>query len=101
MPLHFDPDDNDDHQMKQLDERKASAFLGGAYYHHESWGSLKVAVSGDATDESGGMIGEVSYFRPIRMERLTLTPSVGVFIPTKAITTTTTAYPATSLAAQV
>jgi hypothetical protein len=44
MPLHFDPDDNDDHQMKKLDERKASAFLGGAYYRHESWGSLKVAV---------------------------------------------------------
>lgn len=64
--------------MKQLDERKASAFLGGAYYRHESWGSLKVAVSGDATDESGGVVGEVSYFRPIRMERLTLTPSVGV-----------------------
>ncbi|HFZ0498608.1 TPA: MipA/OmpV family protein, partial [Klebsiella pneumoniae] len=34
---------------------------------------------GDATDESGGVVGEVSYFRPIRMERLTLTPSVGVF----------------------
>jgi outer membrane scaffolding protein for murein synthesis (MipA/OmpV family) len=29
MPLHFDPDDNDDHQMKNLDERKASAFLVG------------------------------------------------------------------------
>ena len=24
MPLHFDPDDNDDHAMKKLDERKAS-----------------------------------------------------------------------------
>jgi outer membrane protein len=30
-------------------------------------------------DESGGVMGEVSYFHPIRMERLTLTPSVGVF----------------------
>lgn len=38
MPLHFDPDDNDDHQMKKLDERKASAFLGGAYYRHEKLG---------------------------------------------------------------
>lgn len=79
MPLHFDPDDNDDPQMKHLDERKASAFLGGAYYRHENWGSLKVAVSGDAMDESGGVVGEISYFRPIRMERLTLTPSVGIF----------------------
>ncbi|MCU6668397.1 MipA/OmpV family protein [Enterobacteriaceae bacterium H4N4] len=79
MPLHFDPDDNDDAAMSQLDERKASAMLGGAYYHHESWGSLKFAVGADAMDESGGVAGELSYFRPIRMERLTLTPAVGVF----------------------
>ncbi len=79
MPLHFDPDDNDDRQMKTLDERKASAFVGGAYYRHERWGSLKIAASGDAMDESGGVVGEISYFRPIRMERLTLTPSFGVF----------------------
>ena len=79
MPLSFDPDDNDDRQMKHLDERKASAFLGGAYYRHESWGSLKFAVSGDAMDESGGVVGEISYFHPIRMDRLTLIPSLGVF----------------------
>ncbi|HDS9361369.1 TPA: MipA/OmpV family protein [Enterobacter cancerogenus] len=79
MPLHFDPDDNDDARMKQLDERKASAFLGGAYYRHERWGSLKVAASGDVMDESGGIVGEVSFFHPVRMERLTLIPSAGVF----------------------
>lgn len=79
MPLHFDPDDNDDSAMKQLDERKASAMLGGAYYRHESWGSLKLAIAADAMDESGGVMGEISYFRPFRMARLTLTPSVGVF----------------------
>ena len=79
MPLHFDPDDNDDHQMRQLDERKASAMLGGAYYRHERWGSLKFALAADAMDESGGVMGELSYFKPIHMERMTLTPSVGVF----------------------
>ncbi|MDK9607472.1 MipA/OmpV family protein [Lelliottia wanjuensis] len=79
MPLHFDPDDNDDHAMKQLDERKASVFVGGAYYRHESWGSLKFGVAGDAMDESGGVVGEITYFHPIRMERLTLIPAVGVF----------------------
>ncbi|EOZ9392476.1 MipA/OmpV family protein [Enterobacter cancerogenus] len=84
MPLHFDPDDNDDHQMKRLDERKASAFLGGAYYRHERWGSLKLALSGDVMDESGGTIAEISYFHPIRMERLILTPSVGVFYSDKS-----------------
>lgn len=78
MPLHFDPEDNDDAAMSQLDERKSSAMLGGAYYRHESWGSLKFAVAADAMDESGGVAGELSYFRPFRMERLTLTPSVGV-----------------------
>jgi len=36
MPLHYDPDDNDDRAMSQLDERKSSAMLGGAYYRHES-----------------------------------------------------------------
>lgn len=79
MPLHFDPEDNDDRAMSQLDERKSSAMLGGTYYHHERWGSLKFAVAADAMDESGGVMGEMSYFRPFRMERLTLTPSVGVF----------------------
>lgn len=79
MPLHFDPDDNDEHAMKQLDERKASAMLGGAYYRHESWGGLKFAVSADAMDESGGVVGEISYFHPFRLERLTLIPSMGVF----------------------
>ncbi|URN99450.1 MipA/OmpV family protein [Leclercia adecarboxylata] len=79
MPLSFDPEDNDDPAMKQLNERNASAMLGGAYYHHQSWGSLKFAIAADAMDESGGVMGEVSYFRPFRMERLTLTPSVGVF----------------------
>ena len=79
MPLHFDPDDNDDAAMKQLDERKGSAFLGGAWYRHERWGSLKFGIAADAMKESGGLVGEISYFRPIRMERLTLIPTVGVF----------------------
>lgn len=79
MPLSFDPEDNDDPAMKQLNERNGSAMLGGAYYHHESWGSLKFAIAADAMDENGGVMGEVSYFRPFRMERLTLTPSMGVF----------------------
>lgn len=85
MPLHFDPDDNDDPAMKQLDERKASAMLGGAYYRHESWGSLKFALAADAMDESGGVVGEMSYFHPIRMARLILTPSVGVFFHDESV----------------
>ncbi len=29
--------------------------------------------------ESGGVVGEMTYFHPFRMERLTLIPAVGVF----------------------
>lgn len=56
-----------------------TAFLGGAYHRHERWGSLKFGVAADGMDESGGVVGEMTYFHPIRMERLTLIPAVGVF----------------------
>lgn len=79
MPLHFDPDDNDDAHMRQLDKRRASAMLGGAFYRHERWGSLKLTLAADAGDESGGVMGELAYFKPVRMARFTLTPSAGVY----------------------
>lgn len=55
--------------------------------------ALKFGTAADAMDESGGVIGEISYFHPIRMERLTLIPSVGVrSTMTKALTTIITAF---------
>lgn len=78
MPLEFDPGDNDDHAMKTLDKRDATAMAGAAWYHHERWGSVKVSAAADVLDNSNGWVGEVSLFRPMPMGKLTLTPSIGV-----------------------
>lgn len=78
MPLEFDSGDNDDHAMKQLDKRDATAMAGAAWYHHEKWGSVKVSAAADVMDNSSGWAGEVSLFRPMPMGKLTLTPSIGV-----------------------
>ncbi|KAI3484235.1 hypothetical protein L1887_52676 [Cichorium endivia] len=58
MPLHFDPDDNDDHQMKKLDERKASAFprrrvLPPRKLGDESYNDYYYGVSGSESRRSG------------------------------------------------
>ncbi|VED09293.1 putative scaffolding protein [Escherichia coli] len=39
MPLEFDPTDNDDYAMQQLDKRDSTAMAGVAWYHHERWGN--------------------------------------------------------------
>ena len=78
MPLQFDPADNDDHAMKQLDKRDSTAMVGAAWYHHEQWGSLKVSAAADVLDNSNGWVGEMSLFRQMPMGKLMLTPAVGV-----------------------
>ena len=40
MPLEFDAGDSDDRQMKQLDDRDASAFLNLSYRYTGEWASL-------------------------------------------------------------
>jgi len=79
MPLKFDPADNDDNAMKQLDKRDGSAMAGAAWYHHENWGSLKLSAAADIQDNSGGWVGELSYFRPLTFGKLLITPAVGVY----------------------
>ncbi len=78
MPLEFDPGDNDDHAMKQLDKRDATAMAGAAWYHHEKWGSVKVSAAADVLDNSNGWVAEMSMFRQMPMGKLTLTPAIGV-----------------------
>lgn len=79
MPLQFDPADNDDRAMKQLDKRNSTAMAGAAWYHHERWGSLKLSASADILDNSNGWVGELSYFRPMAAGKLSITPALGVF----------------------
>ncbi len=62
MPLHL-IDDNDDPQMKHLMSVKRLLTVAPitAMKTGSSW---KVAVSGDAMDESGGVVGEISLLPP-------------------------------------
>lgn len=46
MPLEFDPTDNDDYAMQQLDKRDSTAMAGVAWYHHERWGTVKASAAG-------------------------------------------------------
>ena len=79
LPLTFDPSDNDDSAMKQLDKRNSTAMAGAAWYHHEKWGSLKVSAAADILDNSNGWVGELSYFRVLPVGRLAIIPALGVY----------------------
>lgn len=79
LPLTFDPSDNDDRAMKQLDKRNSTAMAGAAWYHHEKWGSLKLSAAADVLDNSNGWVGELSWFRVLPLGALSITPAVGVY----------------------
>ena len=78
MPLEFDPADNDDYAMQQLDKRDTTAMAGVAWYHHERWGTVKASAAADVLDNSNGWVGELSVFHKMQIGRLSLTPALGV-----------------------
>ncbi len=78
MPLEFDPTDNDDYAMQQLDKRDSTAMAGVAWYHHERWGTVKASAAADVLDNSNGWVGELSVFHKMQIGRLSLTPALGV-----------------------
>lgn len=61
MPLEFDPTDNDDYAMQQLDKRDSTAMAGVARYHHERWGTVKASAAADVLDNSNGWVGSYRY----------------------------------------
>lgn len=79
MPLEFDPADNDDYAMQQLDKRDSTAMAGVAWYHHERWGTVKASAAADVLDNSNGWVGELSYFRVLPVGRLAIIPALGVY----------------------
>lgn len=99
MPLEFDPADNDEHDMKQLDKRDSTAMVGAAWYHHEKWGSVKVSAAADVLDNSNGWVGEVSVFRQCLWANSPLRRLPVSSITTKISTTTTTVCRAANPAA--
>ncbi|HGV2960745.1 TPA: MipA/OmpV family protein, partial [Escherichia coli] len=70
MPLEFDPTDNDDYAMQQLDKRDSTAMAGVAWYHHERWGTVKASAAADVLDNSNGWVGELSVFHKMQIGRL-------------------------------
>ncbi len=78
MPLEFDPADNDDYAMQQLDKRDSTAMAGVAWYHHERWGTVKASAAADVLDNSNGWVGELSVFHKMQIGRLSLTLALGV-----------------------
>lgn len=92
MPLEFDPADNDDYAMQQLDKRDSTAMAGVAWYHHERWGTVKASAAADVLDNSNGWVGELSVFHKMQIGRLSLTPALGVSIMTRISVTITMAF---------
>lgn len=78
LPYAFDPSDSDNKALQKLDKREATALAGLAFYHHETWGTLKASLSGDILDKSNGLIGELSYLRVIKLGAIRIIPSAGV-----------------------
>ena len=70
MPLEFDAGDSDDRQMKQLDDRDASAFLNLSYRYTGEWASFGAKISGDILGESNGILVDVNAAKRFQIQRL-------------------------------
>lgn len=78
IPFVFDPDDSDDHQMKNLNKRRGTLMSGLAYSHNEDWGTLRATFSGDVLNNSNGLVADAAYLYPIHQDNWALIPSFGV-----------------------
>ena len=78
MPLEFDAGDSDDHQMKRLDDRDASAFLNLSYRYTGEWASFGAKISGDILGESNGILVDVNVAKRFQIQRLGITPMIGL-----------------------
>ncbi len=77
-PLHFNPNDSDDQQMKQLDKRRSTLMAGMSYSHIEDWGILRAMFSGDVLNNSDGFVGDLAYLYRYSVESWILIPGAGV-----------------------
>lgn len=78
IPFGYDPDDSDDHQMKQLNKRRGTLMGGLAYSHIEDWGTLRATFNGDVLNNSNGLVADAAYLYPIREDNWALVPGFGV-----------------------
>ena len=78
MPLEFDASDSDDHRMKRLDDRDASAFANLSYAYRGEWLGFDAKISGDILGKSDGFLADFSVFKRFEVARIGITPVLGV-----------------------
>ena len=76
--MHFDPDDTDDIQMKQLNDRRSTMMADVSYEAITKFGIAKLKVSGDVLGKSNGFIVDAGFQVPFIRERYIIMPGVGV-----------------------
>lgn len=74
----FDASDNDDDDMKELDDRYASMMAGFEYSFSSEYGVAKVSVLADVLDTNNGFMADMSYAYPFKASFLKIVPKVGV-----------------------
>lgn len=77
-PMHFKPEDSDNHQLRQLDKRKSTMMAGISWVHNTEYGFLRTALAGDTLDNSNGFIWDLAWLYRYTNGGLTLTPGIGV-----------------------
>ncbi len=77
MPLEFDAGDSDNHAMKQLDDRDASAFANLSYSFTSQYLIFSAKISGDILGESNGILADASIAKRFQVQRLGIMPVIG------------------------
>lgn len=78
LPLSFKPSDSDDAKMKLLDKRHSGVMGGASFTHRDSWGHVRLSLSGDLINNSNGFVGDMAYLYPIQVGTWTFNPGIGL-----------------------
>lgn len=77
-PMHFDPDDSNNNQMRRLDKRRSTLLAGTGYTHRDSWGMIRTQISADVLNNSNGWVGDAAYLYAFNMDALRIVPGIGM-----------------------
>lgn len=76
-PQQYDPDDNDDGDMKTLNKRHMTLMAGASYNHIAEWGIVRTTLAGDVLNNSNGFIWDLAYLYRFELGDFSLTPGIG------------------------
>ena len=78
LPQHFYAGWSDNSRMKRLDDRYSSLLAGLDYRLNTAYGVGQLSLSGDALGYSRGIVADASYSYPLRLNMVSMAPTVGV-----------------------